>query len=697
MSKIQPDITTQRRISKTLNDLMDTIFDYDQRKGLSRRLFQEYFELQDIWQNYPDSWEPQVLGMLSAGSVVQRGKAYNSFYRNLKDNLIDTEQELLAGWKKVPWIYCAFEVITVDQGALAQIRPIGAPPSQWPENPGWKEWFLYSPSVAENYRRGIRVFFAQLWYFRDCFQTYGAIIPFKSISEEDLLTYTAVVDTENREPAMVPLKGLYTPETSITKSAQRDPLVFLELFSYSEKPRIEMRHQEVGRYYSMVTMEQENLESQEFWMDQLGKGKLEITAMEFGNESASIQLNSLGPKGLPGAQILISYKDGYVFLEAMSREQYQQTQQGLMPILNFPPKPMISKSMAIAIAIEEIIGPQDRLSQIQDSLKSADQEDHQEESEELNMVISRLIYNHNQGIKESPQHIAQSLGVDINLVHQLSETLQDTLNDLPGEGSELNLPPVVLENLLGRGLPHIPGYMVLRENWSTQEKADLVTLIEDTPVMVFTRWALGSAATGTLKATKGGNVNRKALEEFADLSRTLPFFPDLEQTPRKESSWPVFHNLRMLLENAGILDLGKDRFVPGPNGKGLGDSKTLYFQLLNRMYTGHNWSSFTGFSEIPLAMERGNFLLYMIGLSEDYPKGDWINAEELIDQLQKSFPGQRDEINETIFMDMIIVFILFFAGPLGLVESRMSTGSEFSLEVRSTKLFDLVFSSSEWD
>jgi hypothetical protein len=162
-----------KRAAAVLDEVLQPAFRYAERKRLVDRPFAQYQKKQEWWEGFPEQWEENVLGMLAAAAVFTRPDRVSAFLRGSKNDLRDNAAALVRRWRARPWVWAFFEVIDELGDRRLLVEPVGAPPSSWSDTGEWSEMLVYSRTVSENYRRGLKLFFGQLVDVGPAFATYG--------------------------------------------------------------------------------------------------------------------------------------------------------------------------------------------------------------------------------------------------------------------------------------------------------------------------------------------------------------------------------------------------------------------------------------------------------------------------------------------------------------------------------------------
>jgi hypothetical protein len=154
MKKYLPKENECNGTDARLYDLIDYVYEYADRKRLTRGAFKEYYELEDEWKRYPENWEETVLSMRAAVAVFGDRKKAAAFVRSFKNELTDAELSLVRKWRSHPWFYAAFTVVDDPGEHFVEAERIGDASSTWPNGEMPERFLIYSPRISNEYRHG---------------------------------------------------------------------------------------------------------------------------------------------------------------------------------------------------------------------------------------------------------------------------------------------------------------------------------------------------------------------------------------------------------------------------------------------------------------------------------------------------------------------------------------------------------------
>jgi len=719
-----------KRSAARLNDILPDIFDYADRKRLTKRPFAEYDRLQSIWEDYPEEWEDHVLGMLAAFSVCGRAKNCAAFVRSVGESLSSPELALAREWRSLPWIWSVFEVVEELGGSRFAVKPLGTRPGTWAAEAPWERLIVYSPTVAVNLERGIELFLTQLAPAGGIFHTYGVIIPFQTFDETDLFAFADYVrcarltDTE-----VAPLIGMPDSARNLSDIIALDSLSFLQLYMLSEAPALSGRMGIWRKNASfMYLSESIDMKNPEFWEDKVNRGRYGIHSIQFIDDCGAIYLQGGSPMYDP--MVFISFNERRIYLSAYSDEAYQIGREALLPVARFPQEPDVSYSLLVDTAVEKIIGIEDELRVLQEELPPPDEQPDIDEEEDLEFVptmeeaqrvIDRLVYNHNEGIDASDMEIARQLDVTPEIVGSLRKLMEksdaDAQQMLPG-ADWMGLNPRQVNELYRDPVPASSGAIELRD---TEELSG----VGETPILRFTRWFFSMAGKeGRVPATRSGYVkpalidaaiNAKVIlspeeqarklfrietgEPGGDLSEVSEFLK-----PKREGESLEFLRSRELLEAAGLIRLSGNAFEITKKGRSLtNDDAALYRHLLVTAFRSYDWYDNGRLEPFLGLRERAGFLFYALHMlcgGEHSGRVDvyrWLPIADLADVFLSTYPVFADD-NDKVTADLpdyaeisiYGTFVSFFCDTFGLLESRADESFTGWL-VRPTPLLQQVF------
>ena len=719
-----------KRTAFRLNDSLEEIFDYARRKRLILRPFTAYERLAEVWKDYPDGWEDNVLGMLAAFAVCGQAKTCAAFVRSIAERLPDEEIALAREWRALPWIWSCFTVKADLGGSRLTVKPLGERPATWPHTAKWGELALYSPTVAGDYHRGVSLFLAMLVACGRVFHTYGVIIPFRSFSVDDLFAFADCVGF-TRFPAgeAEPLAGVAGRARRISDIIAADPLPFLRLFEFAEMPRVVGRRGPWRKNVSTALLPAGvDASDPAFWRNAIVQTEHKIHSDIFLGDSAALYLDGGSPMYDPA--VYISFADRRVYLVAAHEEAYDSGREALLPVVRLPEDPQVSCSLLLETAVRKILKTSDSLDLLRAPLDTGaahsdpgipvDQDGGPIPTfDEAERVLDRLTYNHNEGIEETDEEVAGFLNVSVQIVTKLRSSIPGFgVNEHSGlpPVDRMGLSPRAYHQLLSRPVPAAEGALVLcSPEYLRSLGHELESMIAETPILRFAQWSLGLAGKeGGIPATKAGYVKPLVVHDAAEagvikkpLEQAQEMFDgSLENSdgrlermidilrPKRELDSKEFIRNRKLLEAARFIRLRGSGFVLTAEGeKGQGDPIGMYHHLIVKMFESYEWNETAYFDSIPGIRERGGFLFYaahvlcgeqMSGKGEQY---QWAPVRRLTEAFIGTFPDLAQAIadrkEEGAFgfhslMELLIfeTFVRFFGESFGLLESRLTAAAE---------------------
>jgi hypothetical protein len=717
-----PSEAACKRAVRKLDDLIPAIYAYGQRKRLIKRPFEEYHRLDEEWGRFPEQWEDSVLGMLAADAVCGRPDRCAAFVRSIRDQFTNTDLAIAREWRRTPWFWCCFTVVEEVDRSLLLVEPLGAAPSHWPEEREWDELLIYSPTVSENANRGTSHFLCQLVYVESAFHTYGAILPFRSFDDVDLLAFADYVDASTEQDARRrrTLAGIPDPALCVSDIIADHPLSFLRLFSFAEVPTMTGRRGPWRRNASVAVLpEGEAVMEPGYWSDVIASTGHHVHSVSFIEDSAALYLDGGSPMYNPS--VYLSFPERRIFLYAMHDDGYREGREALLPVVAMPEDPQGSCSMGALTAAHTILADIDELDRLlaihapvgedeDTDPDNADETGPLPSQEEAEGIIERLLYNHNEGIEESNDEVAEAVGVDPVIVARLRDSFpsilaKGTAGD--GEADRMGLSPKAFHELTSRPIPSAEGALVLRTAHEfTALEEEVRESIFSTPIMRFHRWLLDEMAGGeSIPATKAGYVKPsvvfQAIEAgvvkspIATAREMLGLSADAEEEqvervaeilrPKREEQAHQFHRRRMLLETAKFLRLVGSQFeVTTAGRKSLVEPVSGYRNLIETTFARYNWQELSRFEVLPRLREQAGVLFYALhrlcGGNGPLVAGyGWTTVSELIDAFAATMPPLREALEQPEAGDFVGIrvllegqidscFVEFFGEGFGLIE-----------------------------
>ena len=425
----QPPTEAQcKRQSSILDRALPHVFDYARRKRLVNAPFAQYAELEKEWEQYPENWEDNVLGMLAGNAVCGSRERCAGLVRSVKDRIPEDELALLRGWRSVPWTWSVFRVDEDLGGSRLIVRPLADRPAKWPEGMSWEELHVYSPAITRSFHAGKTLVLALLVRIDAIFHTYGVVIPFTSFDTQDVLAFADMA----RAAALQRSRGIVEPVagnpdrvTDLNEIIRRTPLDFLRLFTFAEAPTLTGRNG-LWRHNRAAALvhEPHPISEPSFWTEGVAANDHTIASSDFADDAASLQLD--GGRPMYDPTVYVSFGDRRVFLHATTDDTYQAGRAALSGIVEMPATPAVSVSLLMATAAQSILGDFDEISYLQSAFDAELDDEAEADSETLETmrrIVDRLTHNHNEGIEETNAAIARKLVVEESLVAELREQL----------------------------------------------------------------------------------------------------------------------------------------------------------------------------------------------------------------------------------------------------------------------------------
>lgn len=748
--KLPREAECKRTVAR-FNELLEHLFDYARRKGHVDVPFAEYTALAEEWEQYPEGWEGNVLGMLAAQAVVGNKKRAAAFCRGAEKVLTDSQLAIARRWKRLPWFFAAFRVVEEYGDGLLEIAPFGEPPTTWPQDESWDTLLLYSRTVADIYRHGSSLVLAQLWKGEHAFHTYGVILDLPTMAAEDLFFFADIEEHLDVDPGEVPLLGRNTRTRTLSDSIARSPLLYLQLLRYAEAPRVTNRNGEQAGFFAAVTAlspsggQLPGGDHAAGYSESELRSRIEATGHSIDEVIVAEDAGAIFPgEGSPmlDAEVYFSGATGRAYLRAASLEAYQRGRQAVAALWSFPEEPAARATLPAFMAARGILDYEDELMQLQELFGedrgiAPEPEQPEEELEEpdgnlpsmdeLQSILNRLTENANEGRTQSDEEVGVALGLDPAMIAPVRAQVEELLGRQAARAGEaadrFGLSPRAFHELTRGGVPAAEGALVLREEQAVRQiatsSAELEALLDEAPAYRLAHWLLEKAiAEGGISATKAGYVGTKVVKEAFDL-RLIPryfgeasFVGELElwEVPKKESDWPVFEYLRELLEAARLLRYDGKRFVPlDPAPDLLADRLSLYLHLLKRIFSKFPWDDHPRFEPLPMLRNYAGFLFYAAEkLRREAGEDAWVPAAYLADRFIAAAPpvaaavakdeesrGPREPYSMAlrgyIASQVQAGFLYRFAWPFGLIELQYT--ERHNLHFRLTPLSGLVFRS----
>ena len=702
-----------KRAAAALDRVLGHAFEYARRKKIGRRLLSRFYDLEELWENFPENWEDIVPGMLVAGALFGRPKPAGGFVRSMGSDLRREEERLARLWRKVPWIYGFFEPVESLGNNLLRVRPLGDAPSSWPDDRSWEELVIYSPSLAPAADRGCRLMFAQLCCVGEAFLTYGVVIPFASLQRDDAYFLADVAGYDGSDDIGNALLGIVGRTTDISDVIAADPVPFIGLFANTDSPQIMTKAGASGLFASCLPVRGPK-DARAAMLDDDRRIRASVEANGEQVDAIVRDGEALAVYGGEGSPMYdpVAYFDsdtGVALLSGMTRAAYDRGRAMLSGILEFPETPQVRASMSAYLAADRLIGIDDRLRALgrrfddlrEEATGRGDAGDvagsgEASDVDAANAVLQRLSHAHNEGFEESDEQVAGHTGVDPEIVTALRAEFEKMLagtGGAPADGANsagggavspgaaiserYGLPPRAIHELMRPAPPVVRGALVTRsaeeiQRLAEQAEGGVDDALAAAPAYRLARWLLDLAAErGGIPATQAGYVSTEIvragyerhiiptpideLREFfggRDLGEELA-----EQLrPRKEADWQLFHELRVVFERAGLLRFDGRRFAVADGvSEFRAKPAALYRLLLEAMFVTAEWDHHARLGTMPGLRESAAFLLYVAGAPDESAVGDgWFGVERLTEAFLTAHPevgaaAERDDRRASSF------------------------------------------------
>ncbi len=673
------------RTDRCFNDLLSPAFAYADRKKLTILPFRRFSSLNDRWIEYPEGWQGQVLGMLAGQALFGSAKKTAAFLRSARDELSPLQIELVKEWGEYPWFFSAFTVREDAGDNFLIISPVGDPPAYSPYYDMWDEIPIYSRTITRLYRQGKTLFISQLWKGKGVFHTYGAILPFTALTPDDIRSFTHMVSL-NGDTREMPLIGINESGNEVSDTIAAQPLEYLQLLPLTEVPDF---HGPGGRRMESCASVLPLPEGFDGEFEEHGEG-------------GRLILEEEGP--LSSTSLYLSKPEGLLFLFSWTREGYDRGRTMLLPDLAFPEEPDKQIFVGLEVQADSILDTRERLHALMSLFELASGDNPPDEDEEnaigdINMIMSRLQNNHNNGIFEDDEAIAEELDVDPETVRDLREHLEAAFKRMEAASGHppadrFGLSPKAFMNLTSVALPEAEGFLALRSPEDLSEALTARGLAEDTllkeaPAVRLAAFLLDLAAGPQgLAATASGYVSPKVIK----LVLQEEIFPSHGSAPAREIDWRPFMDIRKILERSSLLRLEGKSFRAAGKARKLADNPVgLYSFLIREYFLSFDWTD-SPYLQLPFLRPFAGFLLYAMKKLSREAAGGWVPTGDLNKKVMAALPGIKESGLSEMHIDLAVSgsFPGFFAEPLGLVELKLGKYGIVKA-VRPSELFSLVF------
>ena len=605
-----------------------------------------------------------------------------------------------------------------------------------PDGPlGESDLLIYSPASASSYREGRELFFSLLWWNGSCYQTYGPVVPFRTITAEDVAAFTRELIRGRRAGgARRGGSPISTGGLSMRQVMMRDPIPYLALVGVSEAPTVVMRGSELVYCNGWV-------EGVDADFDEI-LSAIEAAGEHFdvAHSAAGIHRIELeGKTPIPDPVIYFAQESKTLHVVGLADASYERARTTLASVVALPKTPQRRFGAAMQAAVSRILGGEsevDRfaaafderngeseargLSQANGSATAGRSQVADREKlpsrDQLEAIMARLIEGYNQGREESDEEIGRALALDPSLVGPLRAELTGSFGRMLAGApvvDRFGLSPAAFSELNRRGLPAVPGVLVLRPTRAYAGDAEVLKLVDAAPLVRGSRWLLDRVARdGGLRSTKAGNLPVSVVEEAFQSGQIVRPHEDLDfgdseelRTmfhPRREDEWEELAELHRILEALDLLSDDGKRFEVTAQGKALTKNPlSLHRTLLEGMLRTLEWRVGSRAGSMRELEEGVGFLLYAASrLTGSDGSRSWVRASRLTERFLAAYPWVLSELEGRglSFLAEILVqmrFVQFFGAGLGLLETRPVLSSrkhpDFDVELRTSALFDRIF------
>ena len=742
-----------KRATTVFNDVHEPGYRYATRKKIGARALKEYVASEELWRDFPDDWEENVVAMLVVGALFGRSDRVAAFLRGTKEEVHGDLLPMVRLWRDRPWVWAFVQVVEDLGDRRLVVEPIGAAPSTWRNADDWGPMIVYSRSIAQNYDNGIALFFVQLVDVGPAFATNGVIVPLRGFERTDALFYADVVAKAGRSARSIPLLGLVDESTPVSDVAAAYTVPFLALFRYSEMPAVRTPHGAPGRFISAVDLPDRAGWSEERWRDAAAAAGERISAVLIADDAEAIEddaeaivYGDASPMYDPA--VYVSRGTKRAFLDARTRDAYDRGRSAAAPLLAFPEQPDVVATFVALAAATEVCGLDETFQDECDVLRRRfekaieptgppdgidDDSDGPAPSsiEEAQAIADRLIRNHNDGIREQADAIAADLGIDPAVVESVRRQIEGSLSRMGGTSAgvaadRFGLSPRAFLMLCHGGVPAVDGVLRLRDADELRPEADRIA---STYYVTGVRWLLERAiGEGGLPATKAGYISPRFVSEVYDLGIVLTVWDrDSERDvdadererhhekyrPRKEADLPALLRVRSLAEDADLLVLSGNRFIATDGAYDLVDDEpTLYRHLIAAAFRSFDWALNDRLDPSPTLHAMSGFLFYAAGelcdarrpVAGDESGTDWVPVQMLVDRYIAAVPPLAEAVRAEserytdardagiamwTRIELEVYFVDLFGATFGLFETKGAIGEKQYF--RTTPLFDAVF------
>lgn len=710
MTKEQREmIRRSRECERLFEKIEPVVWDYAERKHYNRDVFRAFDSRAELWEDYPDDWEPTVKAMLASGSVFTIPPRPAGFVRSAKSVLGDAEAGLARKWRSQPWSYLAFEVVKDSGESLLTVRRLDSD----------ELIHLYSPAISSLFQEGFRRFIGLLWTNGLCYQMCGIPTPLLAFDDRDVCFFAESVEFGDLARRLSKKRAIDEADyghglSRLSEIVLRNPIEFLGLISFSSTPSTTFRGEALE--YAVGWSGDAPAVDPDAVIDALATDEDTPVAIA-SDEAVEIRLS----QALFPDEYVVTLTHDHTILNAFSVDRYREVAHALRDLVSLPSAPLRACSFGLYVAAHKIIGKPDPaalyahapamdgdLDQGSDDVLDLDEADE---------VMRHIVQARNEGRQPDTAKLADELGIPTTVVEGLAAALQESLDRIDasfGEVDHLGLPPAAVHELTGGGIPAANGFLSLRDRNPKRPIPD--DILATSPQFRLARYLLQTAADeGGIELTRAGYLKRRYLREIQDKRILPPRYsdetvarnPDLASyaRPSREMDWLELAITRALTQEAGLILPEDGRLAPGPVAM-LDEPEVLYRALLVTAMDTFDWGAFDRIGPTPIVAQTWGFLLYAARtLSGPSSDAAWVDTDVLIDTFYRAFPAAGPPDQKLAFMWPLtsavhIRFVARFAAFLGLFEHYDSFEREGDDIVRDHRfrtaaLFDAVFDYGE--
>lgn len=559
-----------------------------------------------------------LYGQCVLSRVTASAKNRRKCIRESRERYVESFAGLLQQLLQRPWQMAVFRVVRLHGGNKLTVRIV-----EGGERPGEgvfeTERVLMSPTVEDLYRRGERLFGSLLIDAGEELHTFGGVFYYQAFDEDDIRQFARTADA-----AMYRNKGLRAVLSAYS-------LEFVGLYAFATQPRSEMGGEEMRFCQSRVSMAGQSFED-------LAAGLPDLEAdRKPPYFRLSLEAAAMGESGF--SQNFVAVGDDsrqVVWLYSFLRSGYTKGRAALQPLIEFSEEPEWSVSVAMVSALEELLGFESEVEQIEREMMPEDAPEQMAFIESLNRAVGRLSQAINAGRQIDQrliEEVAVEEGVDPSELAKVSSQIGAEASSAQTREDFFGMSPEMMQRILYGGWEDITDIVEIRQ--PRKVKAD------DAPVLACAVGLMEMLVSeGPIRAVPySGNLPKEVADQFS------------LQPVRGEESVPYLHLARILLELTGTIEhadgffrlagQGSELFDGPPADVRQVDLARLYHDLLTVFIEKFNWEYLYEMNEVevPLVRISAPFLLHTLRSLPD------ITARRVNQVLLQAFPSAVQEIN----------------------------------------------------